>query len=88
MTSTTHTTAGLLAHAAAARLDGRRGLPAGSFAPAAFATTGGLSAAQGVYGHHQLSSWTVGAIAKPATSMVFDRKNRPTATRPLSEHSP
>jgi hypothetical protein len=88
MTSTTHTTAGLLADAAAARLDGRGCLVAASSAPAAFATTGGLSAAKGVYGHHQLASWTVGAIAKPATSMVFDRKNRPTTTRPLSEHSP
>jgi hypothetical protein len=39
-----------------------------------------------VYGHHQSASWTMGAIAKPATFVVFDRKNRP--TRPLSEHSP
>jgi hypothetical protein len=38
------------------------------------------------YGTHQASAWTQGAIAKPATSMVFDRKNRP--TRPLSELSP
>jgi hypothetical protein len=86
MTSTTHTTAGLLAHAAAARLDGRGSLGA-SLAPAAHATTGGLSTAQGVYGHHQSASWTVGVIAKPATFMVFDGKNRLT-TRPLSEHSP
>jgi hypothetical protein len=82
MTSTTHTTAGLVAHAAAARLGGRGSLGAGSLA-----TTGGLSAAQGVYGHHQSASWTVGVIAKPAAFMVFDRKNRPT-TRHLSEHSP
>jgi hypothetical protein len=75
MTSTTHTTAGLQAHAAAARLDGRGCLGA-SPAPAA----------HGRYGHHQSAIWTVGVIAKPATSMVFDGKNRP--TRPLSEHSP
>jgi hypothetical protein len=37
-------------------------------------------------GRHLLSTWTQGAIAKPATFMVFDRKNRP--TRPLSELSP
>ena len=86
MTSMTHTTAGLQAHAAAARLDGRGCLGA-PLAPAALAATGGLSTAQGVYGHHQSAIWTVGAIAKPATSMVFEGKNRPT-TRPLSEHSP
>ena len=37
-------------------------------------------------GPHLTSTWTQGAIAKPATFMVFDRKNRP--TRPLSELSP
>ena len=37
-------------------------------------------------GSHLTSTWTQGAIAKPATFMVFDRKNRP--TRPLSELSP
>ena len=37
-------------------------------------------------GNHLFSTWTQGAIAKPATFMVFDRKNRP--TRPLSELSP
>jgi hypothetical protein len=42
--------------------------------------------AAAVYGIHQSTSWTKGAIAKPATFMVFDRKNRP--TRPLSECSP
>ena len=35
---------------------------------------------------HPTSTWTQGAIAKPATFMVLDRKNRP--TRPLSELSP
>jgi hypothetical protein len=73
MSSTTHTQAGLVAHAGAARLE---------------AVTGALAthAAQGVSGYHQSASWTSGAIAKPATFMVFDRKNRP--TRPLSELSP
>jgi hypothetical protein len=66
MSSTTHTMAGLAAHAGAARLEAVSGL--------------------GVYGRHQSASWTQGAIAKPATFMVFDRKNRP--TRSLSEHSP
>ena len=37
-------------------------------------------------GSHLFSTWTQGAIAKPATFMVLDRKNRP--TRPLSELSP
>jgi hypothetical protein len=35
---------------------------------------------------HPTSTWTQGAIAQPATLMVFDAKNRP--TRPLSELSP
>jgi hypothetical protein len=39
-----------------------------------------------VCGYHQSATWTQGAIAKPDTFMVFDRKNRP--TRPLSELSP
>jgi hypothetical protein len=80
MTSTTHTTAGLLAHAGAARLDGHADLGA------AAAAARGLSTTQGAYGHHTSASWTVGAIAKPATFMVFNRKNRP--TRPLPELSP
>lgn len=37
-----------------------------------------------LYGHPS-ATWTQGVIAKPATFMVFDRKNRP--TRPLSECS-
>jgi hypothetical protein len=84
MSSTTHTMAGLLAHAGAARLEAVSGHEARCATPL-LATTGAL-ATQGAYGHHQSASWTVGAIAKPATFMVFDRKNRP--TRPLSEHSP
>jgi hypothetical protein len=76
MTSTTHTTAGLLAHAGAARLD----------VAAAPAALGGHSAAQSAYGH-QSAIWTMGVIAKPATFVVFDRTNHP-ITRPLSEHSP
>jgi hypothetical protein len=73
MSSTTHTQAGLVALAGAARLD---------------AVSGALAthASHGVSGYHQSSTWTTGAIAKPATFMVFDRKNRP--TRPLSELSP
>ena len=82
MSTEAHTMAGLLA-AGAARLS------AVTVAPCATGTT--LVAAYGatqvhpVPGNHQ-SSWTQGAIAKPATFMVFDRKNRP--TRPLSELSP
>ena len=44
------------------------------------------SAVHPVSSGHPTSTWTQGAIAKPATFMVFDRKNRP--TRPLSELSP
>jgi hypothetical protein len=67
---TTLTMAGQLAPAGAARLRASLG--------------GSLS---GTYGtHHQTAAWTKGAIAEPATSMVFDRKNRP--TRPLPEPSP
>jgi hypothetical protein len=77
MTSTTHTTAGLLAHAGAARLDGG----------AALAAAGGLATAKGAYGHHQSAIWTMGVIAKPSAFVVFDRTNHP-ITRPLSEHSP
>jgi hypothetical protein len=41
----------------------------------------------GEYGtHSQASAWTQGAIAKPATFMVLDRKNRP--TRRLPELTP
>jgi hypothetical protein len=45
----------------------------------------GAVAGSAVFGHHQSATWTVGAIAKPDTSMVLNRKNRP--TRPLSERS-
>ncbi len=73
MTTDTHTKAGLLASAGAARL-GAVSLPA---CPThAYVGTGS----------HLSSTWTQGATAKPTTSMVFDRKNRP--SRPLSEHSP
>jgi len=82
MTTTTHTTAGLTALAGAARLRVATGsCPTTATAPAAQAS---LALGSG-YGHHQ-SSWTVDAIAKPATFMVFDRKNRP--TRQPSELSP
>ena len=46
----------------------------------------GNALAMGGYGSHHTSSWTSGAIAKPATFVVFDRKNRP--SRSLSELSP
>jgi hypothetical protein len=82
MMETTHTTAGQLAHAGAARLR--------VVAPAAYRTTAPC-AAPGVRvhesGQHQSASWTKGAFAIPATTfMVLDAKNRP--ARPLLEHSP
>jgi hypothetical protein len=82
VTTTTLTMAGHLAHAGAARPCAAFGAPisASATAPAAHVET-----TLGGYGTHQ-SSWTTGAIAKPATSMVFDRKNRP--TRQHSELSP
>lgn len=85
MTETTHTKAGLLAVAGAARL--RAAAPGASCltGPAAAASYGVL-AQHRVSGDHQTTSWISGALAKPATFMVFDRKNRP--TRPLSELSP
>jgi hypothetical protein len=74
MKTVTHTQAGLLAAGVA-----RHGAVAGAaVAPAALP--------QGIYGSHPSATWTKGAIAKPATFMVFDRKNRP--TRPLLERSP
>lgn len=77
---TTHTMAGLLAHAGAARLR----------AAAPVACHPGAVAAYGVVGQpesgHQSTTWISGALATPATFMVLDRKNRP--TRPLSELSP
>ena len=83
MTTATPTTAGLLASAGVARL--------GAVALAECAGTTTLAAAYGSPVVHQgsghpLSTWTQGAIAKPASFMAFSGKNRP--TRPLSEHSP
>ncbi|MEO7429415.1 MAG: hypothetical protein ABIY48_08520 [Acidimicrobiales bacterium] len=69
----THTMAGLLAHAGAARLR--------VVAPLVACT-----APHAVIGNHPSASWTQGALAKPATFMVLNRKYRP--TRPLLERSP
>jgi hypothetical protein len=80
MTTATHTMAGLLAPAGAARLR-VAAVPCQPAAPIAAAV-----AIPASYGHHQASTWTVGTLAKPATFMVFDRKNRP--ARQLSELSP
>ncbi|MDP1820590.1 MAG: hypothetical protein Q8K58_11975 [Acidimicrobiales bacterium] len=80
METETHTMAGLLAPAGAARLRAASGCQVAPLAAAPAAL------AQASYGHHQASTWTVGTIAKPATFMVFDRKNRP--ARHLSELSP
>jgi len=84
MTTQTHTMAGLLAHAGAARLRAVSGVPC-QLAASPLAASPAL-AIEATYGHHQSSTWTVGATAKPATFMVFDRKNRP--ARQLSELSP
>jgi hypothetical protein len=83
MTTATPTMAGLLASAGVARLGALTlaECPARTLAP----MSGATSVHQGS-GNHLFSTWTQGAIAKPATYMVFDRKNRP--TRPLSELSP
>ena len=82
---TTHTMAGLLADAGAARL--RAVAPVAScLTDAALLATYGVSAQHQVSGNHPSSTWTKGAIAEPTTFMVLDRKNRP--TRPLSELSP
>jgi hypothetical protein len=81
---TTHTMAGQLAVAGAARL--RAAAPLASCPTgAALAVSYGVVEHQ-VTGGHPSSTWTQGAIAKPATFMVLDRKNRP--SRPLSELSP
>ena len=78
MTTETHITAGPLAAA---------GARPGASSLAACARASLASYAPVVHqGSHLTSTWTQGAIAKPATFMVFDRKNRP--TRPLSELSP
>ena len=81
---TTLTMAGLLADAGAARL--RAGA---ALVPSSAATGAGAyrtSVQHHTSGGHQVTTWISGALAKPATVMVFDRKNRP--TRPLSELSP
>ena len=85
MTTATLTMAGLLASAGAARL----GVAVLAECPAATAPApmyGAGSVQHQGSGNHLFSTWTQGAIAKPATFMVLDRKNRP--TRPLSELSP
>lgn len=82
---TTLTMAGLLADAGAARLRAVAPLASCLTAAAPGAVYGSL-AQHPVSGNHPSATWTQGAIAKPATFMVLDRKNRP--TRPLLEHSP
>ena len=84
MTTDTHTMAGLLASAGAARLGAVTLAECAGRTPA-LAPYGVAAVHQGS-GSHLSSTWTQGAIAKPATFMVLDRKNRP--TRPLSELSP
>lgn len=86
---TTLTMAGHMAHAGVARL--RVVAPVASSMAcrpaAALAATYGVTPQHQVSGSHPSATWTKGAIAKPATFMVFNlRKNRP--TRPLLEHSP
>lgn len=82
---TTHTMAGLLADAGAARL--RAAAPVAScLAGATSAAAYGATVAHQVIGNHPSATWTTGTLAKPATFMVLDRKNRP--TRPLPERSP
>jgi hypothetical protein len=82
---TTHTKAGLLADAGAARLRAVAPLASCLTGAALLATYGG-SAQHQVSGNHPSSTWTKGAIAKPTTFVVFDGMNRP--PRPLSELSP
>lgn len=84
MSTEAHTMAGLLASAGAARL-GAVTLAACPTGTTPAPSYGSAVVHQGS-GSHLLSTWTQGAIAKPATFMVLDRKNRP--TRPLSELSP
>ena len=85
MTTATHTQAGLLASAGVARLGAVTPAVCPAGTPALAPMYGAGSVHQGS-GSHLSSTWTQGAIAKPATFMVLDRKNRP--TRPLSELSP
>ncbi len=81
---TTHTMAGLLADAGAARL--RAGAPvAPCITEVAHLGAYGAIAQHQVIGDHKASTWTKGALATPTTFMVFDRKNRP--TRPLLERT-
>jgi hypothetical protein len=84
MSTETHTMAGLLAPAGAARLVGASALDCATGSH--LVATYGVQVHQAPVSHQESTSWTTGAIAKPATFMVFDRKNRP--TRPLSELSP
>jgi hypothetical protein len=82
---TTHTMAGLLADAGAARF--RVAAPLASCSTGvAVAAPYGVTAQHPVSGTHQTTSWISGALVTPTTFMVLDRKNRP--TRPLSELSP
>ena len=82
---TTHTMAGLLADAGAARL--RAAAPVAScLIGAAPAAAYGVPAQHQVSGNHPASTWTKGAFAGSTTFMVLTDKNRP--TRPLSELSP
>jgi len=83
MTETTHTTAGLLAAAGAARL---RAVAPAAYGSGACVIPASAAISQPASGGHQPTTWTKGAPAQPATFMVLDRKNRP--TRLLSERSP
>ncbi len=85
MTDTTHTKAGLLADAGATRLRVAAPFVSCLTGAALVPATSGTAQHQ-VFGSHLSSTWTKGAIAKPATYTVFDGMNRP--TRPLSELSP
>ena len=85
MVSTTLTMAGHMAHAGAARPAAVLGSTLAATRTAAHAAA--PVATKGGYGSHQDSTWTQGAIAKPATTFVGRiRKNRP--SRPLLELSP
>jgi hypothetical protein len=84
MMETTHTKAGLLADAGAARL--RAAAPAASYRTTAASCAPSGARMHQVIGQHVSSSWTMGAAAIPTTFMVLDGKNRP--TRPLLERSP
>ena len=85
MSTEAHTMAGLLASAGAARL-GAVALAECPTGTTLASMSGATAVHRGSGTTHLFSTWTQGAIAKPATYVVFDRKNRP--TRPLSELSP